>query len=714
MPLSASRLKNLDYKQILIDHGEKFGMTLIALIAAWALLGTNWKQFAGSPTGLVADAEKAKETIASRPWPAEEQKRIQTGGDLLVKVKDLLTPITSNLRLIGFYHPLHPEKRRITRPRFFAVEDLIADSGWANLQMSDNVKPLNEGFVKKPKKDDQKEKDKKKDKKTPAKKDKDNEKVVPPELRPKNSVGGRGSLSKMALARGRDKGDKPFRKGRGSAAGDATDDADAVAATTVAPKHVTVGHGYHFVAIRGVFPLQKEVQELIRVRGDAATANVRQVQDQIDLDYFILERQTKKSGSDPWSGTWERVDTDFAIELLRNEINNTVPETMADGIINSAICMPLPERIVGDWDKCATHPKVEKFKLSDEEVEEQVEFQERLIEKLHDEEEKKRGPSHKTFGDVTRDMHYLRTRAAQTGIGQFVGTTSIQDQIVEDMSHGKSNPDEIKKQLREFIDKTSSALNHYLLFRFLDLTVEPGQEYRYRVKLVLENPFHNVPVADVEDPSLTIPDRVETEYSEPTQPVVVKDDAEFFLTHVDPKVGKSSLATAKLDLYEWFKSTGTCVNKSMLTQLGEFIGKKGDAFVLRPAEDTFEMETVPFGTNDALVDVAPGFSLDPTLHDDILKEISGPASKKATVPSQAVIVKGDGSLARLDDGIEQKKEQQNVKEYFGAQNQPYEKLREPKDEDEGLGSLADKLNKHKHGKKHKHRKDPRRLVKGKK
>ena len=66
-------------------------------------------------------------------------------------------------------------------------------------------------------------------------------------------------------------------------------------------------------------------------------------------------------------------------------------------ITNSVITMPLPERISGLWKRQATHHRIEKFELSPEEMQIEVDRQAQLLDKLstedkpQDEVTKKRG-----------------------------------------------------------------------------------------------------------------------------------------------------------------------------------------------------------------------------------------------------------------------------------------------------------------------------------
>lgn len=71
---------------------------------------------------------------------------------------------------------------------------------------------------------------------------------------------------------------------------------------------------------------------------------------------------------------------------------------------------------------------------------------------------------------------------------------------------------------------TAQQIKHQL-FRFFDFDVEAGKRYRYRVKLVLLNPNYKLNPRYVERIEVTESPWLETEWSDPTDPVVVPRDA---------------------------------------------------------------------------------------------------------------------------------------------------------------------------------------------
>ncbi len=175
-----------------------------------------------------------------------------------------------------------------------------------------------------------------------------------------------------------------------------------------------VGRGYRFVAVRGIFPLRDQVSELARAMGKATTE--KSLQSLVQLHNFETQAQTRvnRPGADPWSGPWEAVDRDSVIQMLENEVNGYAPESVLDGLLDAHICMPYPDRVVGQWGLLSTHPDIKEFNLTDEEVEQQVAYEWKLLEKTKKEEENDKAPPDKRgFMTVTKNMPHLDREGAR-------------------------------------------------------------------------------------------------------------------------------------------------------------------------------------------------------------------------------------------------------------------------------------------------------------
>lgn len=708
-------LKNLDYKQLGIDHGEKVVIALIAIMIGGVLYGSNWKATDKSPTEMKERAEKTKKDFEERPWDEQREKRMAglgQGNELAQKVTALLTPLNkTGFSIEPFAPPLHPDKTLISTPRWLPVQHLIADAGVAELSLRPGTPAPDDGFIRKPVKEkepkaknrmsrmrqrEEKEAKKEKEKDDQEKQNREAADAIPEELRAKSGAGGQqggfGGGMGLGPRMGRNRThDNKRDKGR------RMDDAPEVPQTRqVVAK--PVGRGYHFIAVRGIFPLSEQTDELARAMGLPSTQ--KDIQTLVQFRDFTLQRQTRGAGVDQW-GPWESVDRDAVIQLLENEVDGYAPETVLDGLLDGHIVMPYPERVVGQWDRLATHPDIKEFTLSDDEVQKQVEYEWKLLEKVKNEEQQGKPTQDKGgFMGVSRNMRGLANRA-QAQVGD---ERSIREKILDELKAGTGDRDQMNEQLEEFVRTRATPVNHFLLFRYLDIKVEPGKTYRYRVQLIVANPFKERRIEEVTDPSIIEGDSRPTEWSQPTEPVTVQDNSQFYVKRIEWHPGRTSLPYATMDVFQWFAETGTVVNKELAVQLGQILGGRKQAEVLRPAESVFDQESVLFSSRDALVDVSPGFSFDSNLHKDILDDLKGVPGIKggASAPQQAVVVDDNGELHMLD-GMDQKGEYDKTKTHYEQQNKAFDALRKPAGADED-----DVFGKHKQHHAGKDKNDPRR------
>jgi hypothetical protein len=683
-------LKNIDYKQLGINHGEKVVIALIGLMIGGVLYGSNWRATDKSPTELKERAEKTKKDIEERPWDEQREKRLAglgQGNELAQKVSLLLTPTSVNgFEIKPFNPPLHPDKTLISTPKWLPVQHLIADASVADIALRPGTPLLDEGFIRKSGKEKEPSKfrarrermrqQREAKDKEPKQEKKEESDDTPEDLKPKSTVSGQsggnfGGGGGMAARLGRNRGDKKPKRNK-------------VEEEPEVPRQVALkpsGRGYHFVAVRGIFPLRDQTLELAHAMGLPSTE--KGLQTLVQFRDFKLERQTRIGpGSDQW-GPWETVDRDVVIQLLKNEVEGYAPETVLDGLIDGHIAMPYPERVVGQWDRYATHPDIKEFTLSDDEVDKQIEYELKLLEKMKTEEQQgKKAPDSGGFMDLTQNMRSVNARAQAAPVGE---EQSPREKILKELQNN-GDKDKINEELEEFVRTRATAVDHYLLFRYLDIKVEPGKTYRYRVKLVVENPFKDRRIEEVTDPSIIEGPTRETEVSEPTAPVTVQDNSQFYVKRVDWRPGRPSLPSAGMDVFQWFAETGTVVNKELTVQLGQLLGGRKTAEVLRPVENVFDTESVLFSSKDALVDVAPGFSFDPSLHKDIIDDLkSVPSIKKtgANAPEKAVVVDDSGEL-HMVDGMDQKPDYDRTKTHYDQQNKAFEALKKSGSDDDAL------------------------------
>ena len=207
--------------------------------------------------------------------------------------------------------------------------------------------------------------------------------------------------------------------------------------------------------------------------------------------------------------------------------------------------------------------------------------------------------------------------------------------------------------LTEQMDRTGNGLlSKYLLFRYFDFQVTPGNAYRYRVRLTLLNPNFKRPVEELVDESIAAGETRVTPWSEPTPHVFVPEEQRIFLAKAEKsRSTETGLPSANIDVYQWFSEAGTTIAaKVEKLQLGQFIGGRcPKTEVYRPANDTLKEEEVPVFTGSLLADVAAAPTVagfDPAEHADL--KLDEKKLKQLTSADKALIVDRYGQLAILD------------------------------------------------------------------
>jgi hypothetical protein len=137
------------------------------------------------------------------------------------------------------------------------------------------------------------------------------------------------------------------------------------------------------------------------------------------------------------------------------------------------------------------------------------------------------------------------------------------------------------------------------LFRYFDFDVEPGECYRYRVKLIVENP--NFEETFVSQPTVAEGKYRETPWSAPTPPVVVERDVEYGL--VKMKTDKGRIDGAELEVVQFDQNLGSYIMSNFPVYFGAYVGKdKQKTMHLDFLTPTFKEEPVTFSSKDLLLD----------------------------------------------------------------------------------------------------------------
>jgi hypothetical protein len=382
--------------------------------------------------------------------------------------------------------------------------------------------------------------------------------------------------------------------------------------------------GFRYVAVRGIFPLKEQVDKLAQALRESSYAKAS---DMFELIDFELERQAAAAGPDPWSEPWKKVDVKYALKVLKN-VDDFDSEVVDSGLTDAVITMPLPRRVAGFWGNRASHPRIAE--LSEEQREEQRLLEEKILAEYRKklEEQQKTQPIQK---------------------GGFAGQIENVREIRKDVLGGAGGQQLLQK-IRQDTKATSASasltiVGRLLLFRFFDFTVEPGNAYRYRVRLVVRNPNFQRPIEQLMDKDYALGETRTTTWSQPSDVAVVERDVEYYITAVNPPRGPAEVS-ANINVYQWYQEAGTTVKGELAKlQVGQLIEGYTRTDVLRPATETFEPEDdVHIATGDVLVDIKDTPLLDPKEHTDLQIE----SRKGIQVAEQILTVDRNGELKLLD------------------------------------------------------------------
>ena len=200
-----------------------------------------------------------------------------------------------------------------------------------------------------------------------------------------------------------------------------------------------------------------------------------------------------------------------------------------------------------------------------------------------------------------------------------------------------------------------AAAGRMLLFRYFQFTVQPGEAYRYRVKLVFENPNfeRGLRREDVDDEAVILGETRESEWSEPSAVVVIPYDTQTFVTKTNGSRGPGNNG-ADFEVFQWHRKFGTTIKDNLQCIFGQFIGGPKSTLVLNIAKPSFISEPVTFTSELALVDALPAPKIELNDHPDlkkVLSSIKGVRSSGTTqvgIPAEAVVISQDGRISRLD------------------------------------------------------------------
>ncbi|MFO0919809.1 MAG: hypothetical protein U0872_16035 [Planctomycetaceae bacterium] len=654
-------IKGMNIKAFLANHIEKVALGTIALmlLGIWAkeFFAGNWSREKRVPAEMLTKIDEKRKEIDSSVWP-EPMAQPFALVDFSERAQTLLSPINVSRYDLSteLFVPLYKPKEK-REPSLMVVEDLRADFGHVILAMRSRRR-CSDGYRREHRSGARGDGRRRRRRRIFAAERQSPAGGPIGNLNPggggmlKSGRKDRKGRNHAATAAGGNRCEAEARRTEGSGRTTAWE------AVPCNPRRAMLSPKVISLSRCGAFGRWKQqIQKFISALHLSSRADAERILDILD---FELERQEATAGDDPWSKPWEKLDAQRAVTIL-DEVDGFDLEPVDMQIVDAAITMSLPRRILGEWKSIVTHPRITNFVLSDEQIEKERQIQEKLneqIEKLRIEAEKTQGPPKRGFASTVHDYRSIARGINQQRPGESDETwKTLSKEIGNQGGMGRPGAgfsgDDLKFRV--------TAAGSLMLFRYLDFDVRPGFAYRYRVRLTIRNPNYQKEIVNVVDPSVAEGAERTTPWSKTSNAAVLPVSPKYFLQTVDRQPmyedGKSSRrGVADIKLYEWHSKLGTRVASVLeLTSLGQFLGGEKRVKVLDVGTEVIKEEPYKFSSEDLLLDVESDLTMLPDEHPDLALA----ASKKETrvgLPSELLVVDRGGEVQVVEQSVSSKEE----------------------------------------------------------
>ena len=467
-------LKAIDYKQLALNHAEKAVFGLVLLFGLLVVWGSNWATEKRTPEELSDLVKQSQQQLGNATWPEDERQKYSTAIDVRQDVKRMLQPV--NVARYEYSEPsemdwpLYRREDPIKEPQWLALRNLKSDPARTIFAIeaarTDDLLVAGDPAM------------------GPDGNPRSRERGAQPagnnqfevEFARKNGRNGRDNPGVVGPSGpGRSRGADPAGDPLLTGGADVNAGGPGMGMGMSGGSGIT-GEGRRFVAVRGVFPLGRQMKLI----ADALHTTIARVEEDVRFINFELQRKRAVAGADPWAGEWENVSIDSAFELLTKVMD--YDEDVVDvSVTDPVFTMPLPARVMGEWRDEATHPELKNYELTPEAREQQRALNEQLVKlrRQNDAEGRRQPVEPKGFYRLQHDMRQVRQDAMHS---PDFGAAIAEAAGVIDPSGNASG--RIADDLRQ---RVSSAAGQLLLFRFFDFEVTPGNAYIYRVRFEVTN-----------------------------------------------------------------------------------------------------------------------------------------------------------------------------------------------------------------------------------
>lgn len=647
----------LDFKAILLNHGEKIGAGVVALLGMAGLSSAHWSSCDLDPTVLRNNADATRSTWLSSVWPEDKQA---TFADT-PPVEDLAKQMSGSIEQAGKYATSRRwnEPLKQTQEKLQSVSVVTPVSPEASLVIFPLVEREDKSEAEAPEETTPQKKSKKGQKKDDTT---DLENLfglnnsgaaagggLPGGLGSPGDLSGAGGLGLPGglgspgglssggaegslnpgglmsgggaggLAGGGNYGSAPPGGGYGSPPpGDGMGGMGMLGGMgsgmgmdggmnlgILETKKVRSHAG---VSVRYVFNLYaqaRQMAEALNLSGGAA-------QSRVQLVNFEVQRQRQIPGADPWGGEWENVSVDALSEILEASEGFDM-DIVLPAVIAYEVSMPLPRRAAGRWTpENASHKLLEEFELSDDEQQ----IINVMNENLRKEAEKRKAeipPTMATSGGFSR--YSLGQQALMGGLNNsgFNGENAFENMFNDAYSQvkgegeeggqgsNKSRDNDQQKKAMEKKARNLMAAGRLMLVRFMDFTCDRGTAYRYRVRLEMANPLFNLPIDSLAEPEMASQKTLFSEWSEPTPPTFVPSGYRYYPDKAESRARAEEYAG--MSMYYEHETAGTPLMASVRVPAGSRIGGKQTVEVVDLGDNSLEMTDVDLKSLDYLVAV---------------------------------------------------------------------------------------------------------------
>jgi hypothetical protein len=668
--------KRLDFKALILNHGEKFGAAVIGVLAVTGLATANWsacsrleselkdaamktKDSWNSPANVISEEKKAlfdltpdvevmAKRMASPNEDIEQFAWVRHLNEPIIRLREKLAPVvvlppeSPESTLVTFALVQKPDEEEVGEEEMSTempeeAEDVnAADKDLADL-FGDNKKsgagvpgafPGGEGTTGSPQ-------------------------ASLSGMPASGYVGGAEGLTSSGgagMGMGMMMGGSGMMEGldgygSGGYTGGYTGMEGAMGAAAAVERKVRSCAG---VSVRCVFDLYKQTNML----AEALHIPAKDGQRYIDFVNLEIQRKAAVDGTDPWVGEWEPLPLKDLAEILEEAAYND-RDIVNPSVVRSEITMPLPARAAGNWTPAnASHKRLEEFQLSDEEQDLIDRHQAKLLEEANKQKamlppQQAKSEGFRRWGLASQDLGTALGGGMNVSGSMFSDYQSSLNGVAVEGAEGETTPAKkdprfkTKEDLEKFLNNTLVA-NRLLLVRFMDFTCDRGNSYRYRVRLEMRNPAFNMPVDELEQPELASQKTIFSAWSEPTQPVFVPGSYRYYTQEVDSRPRSDEVA--KLSMFYQHETAGTPVMARLEVPVGVRIGGKQNIEVVDLGKSTLEAQEIELKSLDYLASVTEAPRMSASEFPEMKDILKGIPSGKKIIPDRISVVDSTGAI----------------------------------------------------------------------